>query len=97
MKFNVNHYIPTVVCVQDVEAETMTEAIEKSMSVAMRFAETFFTVERGAAHGIKHAQCAEGHLGALVDVSGDGDYSQSTFFGSEEARCFLPDGDSNGK
>lgn len=89
--FNVNHYIPTVVCVTDVEADSMEAAIEKSMGTAMGFAEKFFTIAESRVKGVKHSQCAEGHLGALVDLVGDEDYAQSTFFGSEEAKVFLPE------
>lgn len=94
--YNVNHYLPIVVCVKDVEAESMEEAIERSRKTAMAHAEHYVRFENGKPPAVHHAQFADGHLGALVDVANDEDFQASRFFGSEDARCFLPGRRENG-
>lgn len=92
MKYTVHHYLPVIVTVHAVEAESMEKAIEQSMGEAMRFAEENFTTEARGCGNIKQTQFADGHLGALVDVDGDEQYLETTFLGSDEAASFLPEG-----
>lgn len=91
MKFTVHHYLPVIVSVKDVEAESMEEAVENSMGEAMAFGEEHLTADARHCGNVKSSQFADGHLGALVDANDDPEYLRTTYIGSEEARAFLPE------
>jgi len=90
MKFTVHHYLPVIVSVQNVEADSMEKAVDQSMGEAMVFANEHFTADARHCGNVQYTQFADGHLGALVDVDGDDQYLATRFIGSEEARSFLP-------
>ena len=97
MKYTVHHYLPVLVRVDNVEADSMEQAVEDSMEEAMEFANEHLTSEARHCGNIKSSQFGDGHLGALVDVDGDEEFLQSCFIGSTEASNYLPNGgDQNG-
>lgn len=91
MKYTVHHYLPVIVVVEGVEADSMQEAIRSSLTEAMRFGEEHLSVDARRCGRISRSQFADGHLGALVDEDGDEQFLNTTFFGSPEAASFLPE------
>lgn len=91
MKYTVHHYLPVIVVVEGVEAESMPEAIRSSLSEAISFGEEHFSADAKHCGRISRSQFADGHLGALVDEAGDEQFLNTTFYGSQEAANFLPE------
>jgi hypothetical protein len=91
MKYTVHHYLPVIVVVEGVEADSMQDAIRTSMTEAMRFGEEHLTADARRCGRISRSQFADGYLGALVDEDGDEEFLNTTFFGSNEASNFLPE------
>lgn len=91
MKYTVHHYLPVIVVVEGVEAESMQDAIRASLTEAMSFGEEHFSADARQCGRVTGSQFADGHLGALVDEDGDEEFLNTTFFGSEEAANFLPE------
>jgi hypothetical protein len=90
-RFTVHHYLPVLVTVVEVEAESAEAAMEQSLGDAMAFANYQFTSDVRNRGSIRSTQFADGQLGALVDVEGDDEYLETKFIGSSEARCYLPE------
>jgi hypothetical protein len=91
MKYTVHHYLPVIVVVEGVEADSMQDAIRTSLSEAIGFGEENLSTEARHCGRVSRSQFADGHLGALVDEEGDEEFLNTTFFGSEEAANFLPE------
>jgi len=90
MKYTVHHYIPVIVCIENVEADSAENAVEHSWEEVAHFANEHLSADVRNLGNIKSSQYAEGRLGALVDVTGDDEYLESCYIGSEEAVSFLP-------
>lgn len=76
-KFNVFHYVTFTIKKSDIEAETAMDAVQQSIDAAWETAHSI-----GSEWG--DVDFAEESTGALVDVVGDEEYTQSITFSQEE-------------